>query len=54
MQTGIDNAALQVILAVVAGLFALVVALKSFGYVVDDIRRRREKQPSESEPGSDP
>jgi hypothetical protein len=43
---------LEMVLAVVAGLFAIVVAWKSFGYVAADLRRRRENQPPDHDPDS--
>ena len=48
MQT--NAPALELALAVAAGLFALVVAWKSFEYVRDDLRRRREPPPGDHEP----
>ena len=45
MQYASDSGALNATLAVVAGLFALLVAWKSFEYVRDDLRRRRENPP---------
>ena len=45
---------LEMVLAVVAGLFAVVVAWKSFGYVAADLRRRRENRESgrDADPGA--
>ena len=54
MNYGADYGALEVVLALVAGLFALVVAWKSFEYVRDDLRRRRENHPGDHDPGTGP
>lgn len=48
MQT--NSPGLEFALALAAGLVALVVAWKSFEYVRDDLRRRREPPPGDSEP----
>lgn len=44
MQYSAESGPLEVVLAVVAGLFAAVVAWKSVEYVLADRRRRRERQ----------
>ena len=50
MEYASDSGALNVTLAVVAGLFAAVVAWKSLEYVRDDLRRRRENPPPDGDP----
>jgi hypothetical protein len=41
---------LDFVYAIVAGLFAIVVAWKSFDYVMTEIRRRRENPPRDRDP----
>jgi hypothetical protein len=51
MEYGLEPGLLTTLYAVVAGLAAVVVAWKSFDYVLAERRRRRENPPP---PGSDP
>lgn len=47
---GMDYESLSFVYAVMAALFAGVVAWKSFGYVAGNLRRRREDPPDDRDP----
>lgn len=51
MQYAPESGPLNVALAVVAGLACAVVAWKSFEYVRDDLRRRRDNRPPDQDQG---